>query len=104
MDQSGEPKASPAAAPSHLRWDTSRLESHRCALAAASATEDEVILSFGTKLAHDGQEKDREDTHGREVGVKLLQRIALRPLTAKRLLEMLEKLLAERDARSRPST
>jgi hypothetical protein len=37
------------------------------------------------------------------VAVKLLQRIALRPLTAKRLLEMLEKLIAERDARSRSS-
>jgi hypothetical protein len=50
MDQAGEPKPSPAAAPSHLRWDTSQLASHRCALATARSTEDEVILSFGTKL------------------------------------------------------
>jgi hypothetical protein len=93
MDQAGEPKPSPAAALGHLRWDTSQLASHRCALATASSAGNEVILSFGAKL---------ESGQGGEVGVKLLQRIALRPLTAKRLLEMLEKLLAERDARSRP--
>ncbi len=95
MDQAGEPKASAAAAPSHLRWDTSQLESHRCALAAARSVDDEIVLSFGAKMAQGGQ--------GKEVAVKLLQRIALRPLTAKRFLEMLEKLIAERDAGARPS-
>jgi hypothetical protein len=95
MDQAGEQKPSAAAAPSHLRWDTSQLESHRCALAAASSADGEIVLSFGAKVAEGGQRK--------EVAVKLLQRIALRPLTAKRLLEVLEKLIAERDARARPS-
>ena len=92
MGQASEPKASPTAAPSHLRWDTSQIESHRCALATANTLDDEIVLSFGAKLGQNGK--------GSEVGVKLLQRIALRPLTAKRLLEMLEKLIAERDARA----
>jgi hypothetical protein len=95
MDQAGEPKDSAATAPSHLRWDTLQVESHRCALAAASTRDDEIVLSFGAKLAQGAQ--------GKEVAVKLLRRIALRPLTAKRLLEMLDKLIAERDARARPS-
>jgi hypothetical protein len=95
MDQADEQRTSAAAAPSHLRWDTSQLESHRCALAAASSTDGEIVLSFGAKVAQSGQ--------GKEVALKLLQRIALRPLTAKRLLEMLEKLIAERDARARPT-
>ena len=95
MNQPGEPKASAAAAPSHLRWDTSQLETHLCTLAAASTMDDKIVLNFGSKLAQGGQRKD--------VAVKLLQRIALRPLTAKRLLEMLEKLITERDARAPPS-
>ncbi len=99
MDQAGEPKASTDDAPSHLRWDTSQLVSHRCMLATARASEDEVILSFGTKAAQNGQ----AGRQGGEESVRLLQRIALRPLSAKRLLELLEKLIAERDAvRSRP--
>jgi hypothetical protein len=92
MDQASEPKTPPSTAPSHLRWDTSQLESHRCALATASSLDDEIVLNFGAKVKQGSQDG--------EVAVKLLQRIALRPLTAKRLLEMLEKLIAERDARA----
>ena len=95
MDQASEPKPSSGGTPSHLRWDTSQLVTHRCALATASSTDEEIVLSFGEKLAQGPQ--------GREVAVKLLQSIALRPLTAKRLLEMLEKLISERDARLRSS-
>jgi hypothetical protein len=55
----------------------------------------EIVLNFGAKLAQDDQ--------GEEVAVRLLQRIALRPLTAKRLLELLQKVIAEYDALSQPS-
>jgi len=99
MEQVGEPKVPPAAAPSHLRWDTSDLVSHDCTLATANAADGKVILSFGAKLGHNGPDV----TQGGEISVNLLQSIALRPLTAKRLLEMLERLIAERDARGRSS-
>jgi hypothetical protein len=92
MDQASENKAPAGAAPSHLRWDTSQLTIHRCALASVSSTDDEIVLSFGAKLAQGAQ--------GKEVGVNLLQSIALRPMIAKRLLEMLEKLITEHDARA----
>jgi len=98
MDEVGEPKVSPAAASSHLRWDTSNLVSHDCTLATANAAEGRVVLSFGAKLAH----HDPGGSPG-EITVTLLQSIALRPLTAKRLLEILERLIAERDARARPA-
>ncbi len=93
MDQAGEtktgPKPAPAAAPDHLRWDTSELQSHRCTVATASVTREEIILNFGAKLGRDYQ--------GGEMTVELLQRIALRPLTAKHLIETLQRLIGEHD-------
>lgn len=99
MDQAGEPKTGPktsaAAAPSHLRWDTSELQRHRCTLATASVTREEIILNFGAKQGGDHP--------GEEATGELLRRIALSPLTAKHLLAMLQRLIAEHDARSPPS-
>ena len=99
MDRAGEPKSEPttpsATAPSHLRWDTSELESHRCTLATTSATPEEIILNFGVKLGG--------DRPGEEAMLELLRRIALSPLTAKHLLATLQRLIAEHDARSPPS-
>jgi hypothetical protein len=99
MDRAGVPKTGPttpsAAAPSHLRWDISELQSHRCTLATASVTLEEIILNFGAKLG--------DDHPGEEATLELLRRIALSPLTAKHLLAMLQRLIAEHDARSRPS-
>jgi hypothetical protein len=100
MNQAGEaktePNSAPAAGPSHLRWDTSELKSHRCTVATASATRDEIILNFGAR--------PERDDRGGDVAVELLQRIALSPLTAKHLIATLEKLIAEHDSRSRRST
>lgn len=96
MDQAGDGKTAPqAAAPEHLRWDTSDMQSHRCTVATASATFDEVVLNFGAKSGH--------DYPGGEVAAELLQRITLRPLAAKHLLATLQKLLADLDNRPRPS-
>jgi len=99
MDQAGEletePRRSSAAGPNHLSWDASELQRHRCALATASATREEIILNFGAKLGRDFQ--------GGEATVELRRRIALSPLTAKHLLAMLQRLIAEHDARLPPS-
>src|SRR5581483_12237046 len=71
IEQVGEPKVPPAAAPSHLRWDTSDLVSHDCTLATANAADGKVILSFGAKLGHNGP----DGTQGGEISVNLLQSI-----------------------------
>src|SRR5437016_1821845 len=59
MNQAGEtktePKSSPAVAPEHLRWDTAELQSHRCTVATASVTREEIILNFCAKLGRDYQ-------------------------------------------------
>ncbi|HVC51370.1 MAG TPA: DUF3467 domain-containing protein [Stellaceae bacterium] len=85
------PKA--AAAPEHLRWDIAAMRSHRCTLATASATRDEVILNFGARTG--------QDHPGGEVAVELLQRVVLSPATAKHLMATLQRLLAA-DSPARP--
>jgi hypothetical protein len=98
MDDAERPRQAPdptlATAPGHLRWDTSELRRHNCAVATATATRDEIILNFGAKTGR--------DYRGGEVAVELLQRIAVNPLTAKHLLGMLQKLIADDDARLPP--
>ncbi len=83
----------PSAGPNHMNWDTSQRKSHDCTLATASVTPMEIILNFGAKRGG--------DSHGGEVTVELLQRIALKPLTAKHLADTLERVIAAFDAGSR---
>lgn len=94
MSEAGDAKAgglpAAAAAPSHLRWDTSVLQTHRCTLATASATPNEIILNFGGNL--------RPGEAG-EVGAALLRRIALTPRTAKHLSATLQRLIADHEGR-----
>ena len=78
------------AAPSHLRWDTSASQSHRCTLATASATPIDIVLNFAAKRGGDHP--------GGEQGIELLQRIALNPRTAKHLMATLERLIGDHDA------
>jgi hypothetical protein len=79
--------------PTHMNWDTSRQQGHDSTLATASATLTEIILNFGAKRG--GQNP------GGEVTVELLQRIALKPLTAKHLADTLERVIAAYDAGAR---
>lgn len=78
------------AGPTHMNWDISQRLSHDSTLATASVTPNEIILNFGAK-------RDHGDPGG-EVMVELLQRIALKPLTAKHLADTLERVIAAYDA------
>ena len=93
MKQADTARARPqnptAAEPSHLRWDTSGMQSHQCALATASATSAEIILNLGAKRGRDSQ--------GGEVKLELLRRISLSPLTAKNLMATLERVIVDHD-------
>ena|SRR6266498_1184970 len=77
------------------RWDNSAVTSRRCALATASAAGEEVVLNFGAKVG-------RQDAAG-DVRAELLQRIALRPLTAKNLKALLNRAISEYDQPRRRS-
>jgi hypothetical protein len=88
------PKGASAAGPTHMNWDTSRMLSHDTTLATASATPTEIILNFGARRG--------EQNPSGEVTVELLQRIALKPLTAKHLADTLERVIAAYDGGARP--
>lgn len=79
----------------HMRWDTSGAQSHRCTLATASTTAAEILLNFGAKRGR--------DLPGSEIGIELVQRIALSPLTARHLMATLERVIADHDRSSRGS-
>jgi len=74
-----------------LRWDTSGLKSSYCNVANATSTREEVILNFGVN-----ENWDRPRT---ELEVQLLHRIILSPFAAKRLQELLTKLIREYETR-----
>jgi hypothetical protein len=74
-----------------VKIDTSELKSSYCNVCNASSTREEVVLNFGINQNWDlGQ---------RNLDVHLLHRIILSPFAAKRLQEMLNKLITEHEAR-----
>jgi hypothetical protein len=81
----------PGPAESRLRWDTTGLKSSYCNVANATSTREEVILNFGVN--------ENWDRPRAELQVQLLHRIILSPFAAKRLQELLTKLIREYEAR-----
>ena len=88
--QAGGPGRAQAAQSPEVRWETSGMRSHVCNVANTTSGPDEIILSFGAARS--------SGSPGNELAVQLIQRIALRPITAKHLLDMLSKLLADAEA------
>lgn len=74
-----------------LRWDASALKSSYCNVANATSTREEVVLNFGVN--------ENWDRPRAELEVQLLHRIILSPFAAKRLQELLTKLIREYETR-----
>jgi hypothetical protein len=74
-----------------LRWDTSGLKSSYCNVANATSTREEVVLNFGVN--------ENWDRPRAALEVQLLHRIILSPFAAKRLQELLSKLIREYETR-----
>jgi hypothetical protein len=91
MRETPPEKPQPGAAESRLRWDTTGLKSSYCNVANATSTREEVILNFGVN--------ENWDRPRAELQVQLLHRIILSPFAAKRLQELLNKLIREYEAR-----
>ena len=70
-----------------IRWDRSAAQGLACGVAVANLEANHVVLSFGARRG--------EDYPGREQSVTLLRRIAMQPMTAKHLHDMLSRLIAE---------
>src|SRR5262245_11530363 len=74
-----------------LRFKTSDLKSSYCNVCNATSTREEVVLVFGSNHDWDLGAQARE--------VQLHHRIILSPFAAKRLNELLQKLVTEHEAR-----
>lgn len=74
-----------------VQVNTTELKSSYCNVCNASSTREEMILTFGSNHDWDLEQKMRE--------VKLHHRIILSPFAAKRLQELLTKLIRDHEAR-----
>ena len=72
-----------------VHWDTSGLTSASCNLVNVTSTREGVVLSFG----------EAQKRSGGELGVELKRRVVLDVVAAKRLQQLLIKLVADFDAR-----
>lgn len=74
-----------------IKVDTSSLKSSYCNVVSGNSTREEVVLSFGVNQDWDLGPKPRE--------IQLHHRIILSPGAAKRLLDLMMKLVHDHEAR-----
>lgn len=74
-----------------LRFDTANIKSTYCNVCNATSTREEVVINFGVNKTWDMGNRDLE--------VQLEHRIILSPFAAKRLQELLTKLISEHEQR-----
>jgi len=74
-----------------VRWNTSQLRSSYCNVANATSTREEVVLNFGVNQNWDRMQQEFE--------IELQHRIILSPFAAKRLSDLLSKLIKEYETR-----
>jgi hypothetical protein len=79
-----------ASAP-RIKWNTEGLKSSYVNFANANSTREEVVLNFGLNNSWDRSQP--------EVEVELAHRLVMSPFAAKRLAELLTKLIAEYEGR-----
>ena len=74
-----------------VRWNSTDLKSTYCNVANATSTREEVVLNFGVN-----QNWDRS---AGELEIQLQHRIILSPFAAKRLNDLLARLISEYESR-----
>jgi hypothetical protein len=74
-----------------LRFDTSSVKSTYCNVCNATSTREEVVINFGVNKNWDMNNGDME--------VMIEHRIILSPFAAKRLQEMINRLISEHETR-----
>lgn len=74
-----------------VRWNTDQLKSSYVNFANANSTQEEVVLNFGMNNSW--------DRLAAEVEIELSHRIVMSPHAAKRLSELLLKLVAQYEVR-----
>lgn len=77
----------PAGTAPKVKFDTSNLKSSYANVCTMNSTREEVVLNFGLNQSW--------ERTGQEVAIELNNRVILSPFAAKRMHEMLSKLLDE---------
>jgi hypothetical protein len=90
VQQSTTAQQTPAASPK-VRMNTANLKSTYCNMCNANTTREEVVLNFGVNQNWDRGQDDLD--------VSLEHRLILSPFAAKRLAQMLDKLVQEYETR-----
>ena len=85
-------KEASAAEQARVSWNTANLKSSYCNVANATSTREEVVLNFGVN-----QNWDRSTVQDFEIDLQ--HRIILSPFAAKRLSDLLARLIKEYEAR-----
>lgn len=80
----------PAASP-RVKWNSGQLKSSYVNFANANSTQEEVVLNFGMN--------NNWDRAAQEVEIELLHRVVMSPFAAKRLAELMNKLVTQYEAR-----
>ena len=83
--------AADAPAPPHVKWKVDQLKSSYVNFANANSTQEEVVLNFGMH--------NNWDRMAAEVAIELTHRIVMSPFAAKRLSELLAKLVQHYEGR-----
>ena len=79
------------ASPQGIKIDTSSLKSSYCNVVSGNSTREEIVLSFGVNQDWDMGPRPQE--------IQLHHRIILSPGAAKRLLDLMTKLMSDHEAR-----
>lgn len=82
----------PRAANASIKWETASLQSSYANFCNANSTREEVVLNFGVNKSWERGVKN-------ELAIELNHRIVLSPFAAKRLAQLLEKLMKEYESR-----
>ncbi len=86
-----EAKKAPEAQGPKVKWNVEHLKSSYVNFANANSTKEEVVLNFGLNTSW--------DRAAPEVEIELAHRLVMSPFAAKRLAELLGKLMSEYEAR-----
>ena len=87
--QPGTPPENPAMP--RVKWHVDQLKSSYVNFANANSTQEEVVINFGMN--------NNWDRMANEVDIELTHRVVMSPFAAKRLAELLNKLVAQYESR-----
>ena len=89
--KAGTGPATASVPPSQVKFDTANLKSSYCNVCNGSSTREEVVVNFGVN--------DSWDQGNQKLQVKLEHRIVMSPHAAKRLRDMMVRLIDEHEKR-----